>query len=67
MENDLLLVHGVAALIGRTPAAVRALERAGRLAAFTRIGRNRVFHRDDVQELVRDRELRTGKTRTRTG
>ena len=54
VSDDLLLVHQVAAIIGRTPETVRALERAGKLPA-RRLGNMgaRVFSRRDVEDYMR--------------
>lgn len=57
-----LLTHEVARLLGRTPEAVRAMERAGKLRA-ERIAHVRVFSRAEVERLLRARGHAKTKSR----
>ena len=54
MIHELLLTHEVATLLGRTPEAVRAMERRGALRAV-RVGHIRLFDRRQVEEVLRRR------------
>lgn len=53
--NDYVLTSEAARLLKRSPDAVRAMERTGRLPAV-RVGHVRLFRRRTVERLVAERE-----------
>jgi excisionase family DNA binding protein len=54
---DYLLTNEAALLLKRTPDAVRAMERSGKLSAV-RVGHVRLFSRREIETVLREREKR---------
>ncbi len=61
MESNLLTVADAARRLGVTPAAVVAMERAGKLPALRTEGGMRLFMLEDVERLVAARRRDTGE------